>query len=39
MGPLRGVRVIELAGQSPGPSCGMMPADLGCDVERGTLWR
>ena len=32
MGPLRGLRVIELAGQGPGPYCGMLLADLGCDV-------
>jgi alpha-methylacyl-CoA racemase len=32
MGPLRGLRVIELGGQGPGPYCGMILADLGCDV-------
>ena len=32
MGPLSGLRVIELAGQGPGPYCGMILADLGCDV-------
>jgi alpha-methylacyl-CoA racemase len=33
-GPLRGVRVIELAGIGPGPFCGMLLADLGADVVR-----
>ncbi len=33
-GPLRGVRVIELAGIGPGPFAGMMLADLGADVVR-----
>ena len=32
MGPLSGLRVVELAGQGPGPYCGMILADLGCDV-------
>ena len=32
MGPLNGLRVIELAGQGPGPYCGMVLADYGCDV-------
>jgi alpha-methylacyl-CoA racemase len=34
MGPLSGVRVIELAGIGPGPFCGMMLADMGADVIR-----
>jgi alpha-methylacyl-CoA racemase len=34
MGPLQGVRVVELAGIGPGPFCGMMLADLGADVVR-----
>lgn len=37
-GPLHGLRVVELVGQGPGPYCGMLLADLGCDVvavERG----
>ena len=29
MGPLKGVRVIELAGIGPGPMCAMLLADLG----------
>ena len=32
MGPLAGLRVIELVGQGPGPYCGMLLADYGCDV-------
>lgn len=31
-GPLRGIRVIELAGLGPAPMCGMLLADLGADV-------
>ncbi|MEJ5255761.1 MAG: CaiB/BaiF CoA-transferase family protein [Acidimicrobiales bacterium] len=34
MGPLSGVRVIELAGIGPGPFCAMMLADMGADVLR-----
>jgi alpha-methylacyl-CoA racemase len=32
MGPLQGLRVVELAGIGPGPFCGMLLADLGADV-------
>jgi alpha-methylacyl-CoA racemase len=32
VGPLQGVRVVELAGIGPGPFCGMLLADLGADV-------
>ena len=32
MGPLRGFRIIELAGIGPGPFCGMMLADMGAEV-------
>ena len=34
MGPLSGVRIIELAGIGPGPFCAMMLADMGADVIR-----
>jgi alpha-methylacyl-CoA racemase len=33
-GPLRGVRVVELAGIGPGPHAAMLLADLGADVVR-----
>ncbi len=33
-GPLRGVRVVEIAGIGPGPHAGMILADLGADVIR-----
>ncbi|HQR49984.1 MAG TPA: CaiB/BaiF CoA-transferase family protein, partial [Steroidobacteraceae bacterium] len=32
MGPLDGVRILELAGIGPGPFCGMLLADLGAEV-------
>ena len=32
MGPLKGLRVIELEGLGPAPFCGMMLADMGADV-------
>ena len=32
MGPLAGVKVIELAGLGPAPICGMLLADLGAEV-------
>jgi len=34
MGPLRGVKIIELGGIGPVPFCGMLLADLGADVLR-----
>jgi alpha-methylacyl-CoA racemase len=34
MGPLSGVRIVEVAGIGPGPFCGMMLADMGADVLR-----
>lgn len=34
MGPLAGVRIVELAGIGPGPLCAMVLADLGATVIR-----
>ena len=34
MGPLHGIRILELAGIGPGPFCGMMLADMGAEVIR-----
>jgi len=34
MGPLKGIKIIEMAGIGPGPFCGMVLADLGADVIR-----
>jgi len=34
MGPLAGLKVIEMAGIGPGPFCAMMLADLGAEVIR-----
>ena len=34
MGPLSGLKVIELQGIGPGPYCGMMLADMGAEVTR-----
>ncbi len=34
MGPLRGFKIVEIAGIGPGPFCAMMLADLGADVVR-----
>ena len=34
MGPLRGYRVVELAGLGPGPYCCMLLSDMGADVIR-----
>ena len=34
MGPLQGIRVIEIAGIGPGPFCGMMLSDMGAEVLR-----
>ena len=34
MGPLTGLRVVELASIGPGPLCAMLLADLGADVVR-----
>jgi alpha-methylacyl-CoA racemase len=34
VGPLKGLKIIELAGIGPGPFCGMMLADMGAEVIR-----
>jgi alpha-methylacyl-CoA racemase len=34
MGPLRGIKVVELAGLGPAPFAGMMLADMGAEVIR-----
>ena len=34
MGPLKGVKVVEMQGIGPGPYCCMMLADMGADIVR-----
>jgi len=34
MGPLQGLKIIEMAGIGPGPFCAMLLADMGADVIR-----
>ena len=34
MGPLHGLKVIEMAGVGPGPYCAMLLYDLGAEVLR-----
>jgi len=34
MGPLKGLKIIEMGGIGPGPFCAMMLADLGADIIR-----
>ena len=34
MGPLAGIKVVELTGIGPGPMCAMLLADLGATVLR-----
>jgi alpha-methylacyl-CoA racemase len=34
MGPLAGIKIIEIAGIGPGPFCGMMLSDMGAEVVR-----
>ena len=34
MGPLSGVRIVELAGIGPSPMCAMLLADMGADIVR-----
>ena len=32
MGPLSGVKIVELAGIGPGPFAGMLLSDMGADI-------
>ncbi len=32
MGPLSGIRIVEMAGIGPGPFCAMMLSDMGAEV-------
>ena len=34
MGPLEGIKIIEIAGIGPGPFCAMMLADMGAEIIR-----
>jgi len=34
MGPLEGIKIVELAGIGPGPFCAMLLADMGAEVVR-----
>jgi len=34
MGPLNGVKIVEVGGIGPGPFCGMMLSDMGAEVVR-----
>lgn len=34
MGPLQGVKILEIAGIGPGPFCAMLLADMGADIIR-----
>jgi alpha-methylacyl-CoA racemase len=34
MGPLKGLKIIEMAGIGPGPFCGMILSDLGAEIIR-----
>jgi alpha-methylacyl-CoA racemase len=36
MGPLRGIKIVELAGIGPGPMCAMLLSDMGAEVLRIT---
>jgi alpha-methylacyl-CoA racemase len=36
MGPLKGIKIIELAGIGPGPFCAMLLSDMGAEVIRIT---
>ena len=34
MGPLQGIKILEMGGVGPGPFCGMLLADMGAEVIR-----
>jgi len=34
VGPLQGIKIIEVGGIGPGPFCGMMLSDMGADIVR-----
>ena len=34
VGPLQGVKIVELAGIGPGPFAGMLLSDMGADIVR-----
>jgi alpha-methylacyl-CoA racemase len=34
MGPLKGIRIVEMTGLAPGPYCAMLLADMGAEVLR-----
>lgn len=34
MGPLEGVKIIEVGGIGPGPFCAMMLSDMGAEIVR-----
>jgi alpha-methylacyl-CoA racemase len=34
MGPLQGLRLLEISGIGPGPYCAMVLADMGAEVVR-----
>ena len=34
MGPLQGIKILEIAGIGPGQYCGMLLADMGADLIR-----
>ncbi len=34
MGPLEGIKILEVGGIGPGPFCGMMLSDMGADIVR-----
>src|SRR4029453_13388449 len=34
VGPLSGIKIVEITGIGPGPFCGMMLADMGAEVLR-----